>query len=169
MKEKHIFLGRIVLLWIIAVCGGIGYMIRSDDSNPIFQFGPNSSLKILGICIDDTTKYGVVVVFCFINSGVRTLNHNILQSWIINTIQDTKTIQLNYKINAWHAYEISYVNCIYIWLDFFMYMNILLSQIDMLLIEVVADLVMTSAVTSYYLNEKNINKNAVTTLHESSC
>ena len=49
-----------------------------------------------------------------------------------------------------------------------MYMNILLSQIDMLLIEVIADLVMTSAVTSYYLNEKNINKNTVTTLDESS-
>jgi hypothetical protein len=34
---------------------------------------------------------------------------------------------------------------------FFMYMNILLTQIDMMFVEIGSDLIMTSILTSYYL------------------
>jgi hypothetical protein len=79
---------------------------------------------------------------------IRALNHNILQSWIINTIQDK---QNNTRINALQAYEVSITSVIYNWFDFFMYMNILMSQIDMLLIEISADIIMTTLLTGYYI------------------
>lgn len=36
-----------------------------------------------------------------------------------------------------------------------MYMNILMSQVDMLFIEILADLIMTFGLTTYYVRSKN--------------
>jgi hypothetical protein len=66
-------------------------------------------------------------------------------------VQDHKTAVVN-KVDA---YTISFISTIYNWVDFFMYMNILLSQIDMLLIEISADLIMNAILTTYYLRSKN--------------
>jgi len=148
--EKSI--ARVIFLWISIICILFGYMISKNKENHLFQFGPNPELFILGICIDDPLKYSIVVSFCFVNSGIRTLNHNILQPWIINIVQDPKNDQIvNYKT----SYEISFISTIYNWFDFFMYMNILMSQIDMLIIETATDVIMTFITTTYYLRIKN--------------
>jgi hypothetical protein len=133
----------------VTVC--LGIMLKNQDliGTNIYRFGPNEDLYILGFCIDTVEKYSTIAVFCFINSGVRTLNHVIMQPWITNQVQDiSKPIEVS--VNS--AYEISCVSCVYIWFDFFMYMNILLTQIDMMLIEVGTDLIMTTILTTYYLN-----------------
>ena len=126
-------------------------MLKNQDliGTNIYRFGPNEDLYILGFCIDTVEKYSTIAVFCFINSGVRTLNHVIMQPWITNQVQD---ISKPMEVSASSAYEISCVSSAYIWFDFFMYMNILLTQIDMMLIEVGTDLIMTTILTTYYLN-----------------
>jgi len=91
------------------------------------------------------------MLFCLINSGVRTVNHSILQSWMTNTVQHTSN---KTEIDARHAYEISYISTVYNWFDFFMYMNILMSQIDLLIIEILMDLIAITFVTKYYLYMK---------------
>ena len=146
--EKTI--GRVVLIWIFIISGFIGVFISNNSDNQLFRFGPNPDLIIMGICIDTREKYVSVVSFCFINSVVRCMNHNILQSWIINTVQD-KTVAY---VDPRQSYEISFISTIFNWFDFFMYMNILMSQVDMLLIETFADLIMTAILTSYYLRLK---------------
>jgi hypothetical protein len=50
------------------------------------------------------------------------------------------------------AYESAFIITIYTWFDWFLYYNILLSQIDILLIEIVIDIIMAGLVTNYYLN-----------------
>ena len=143
-------LSKIIFTWIILIVSLITYVI-SYQRNNLFQFGPNPDLLILGIVIDTTEKYTGVVLFCFLNSAVRTIHHNIIQSWIINTIQDSKSTAI---IQSNIAYEITLISTTFIWFDFFMYMNIVMSQIDMFLIETGSDLVMTTMVTTYYLREK---------------
>lgn len=82
---------------------------------------------------------------------MRTLNHNIVQPWIINVIQDkSNTTQIKYN----SSYELSFVYTIFNWFDFFMYMNILMSQIDMLFVEIFADLIITFILTTHYVNSK---------------
>lgn len=88
------------------------------------------------------------------NSGVRSMNHNILQSWLINTVQNKEVI----IVNTQQSYEISLVSTIYTWFDFFMYMNILMSQIDMLLVEIIAELIMNTTLTYNYLQLKKIER-----------
>jgi hypothetical protein len=84
---------------------------------------------------------------------MRTLNHVIMQPWITNQVQD---ISKPIEVSTFAAYEISCVYSAYVWFDFFMYMNILLTQIDMMLIEVGADLIMTVVLTTYYLREPTV-------------
>ena len=143
---------RIIFLWIMLISS---FIVSKSREISIFRFGPNQDLIILDVCIDTSYKYTIVVGFCFTNSVIRALNHNILQSWIINTIQDK---QNNTRINPLQAYEVSITSVIYNWFDFFMYMNILMSQIDMLLIEISADIIMTTLLTGYYIkvNKKNM-------------
>jgi len=139
---------RIISLWIISIITFLFFYIEKDS----FPIGPNHDLYILHIPIDTPIKYSIVVSFCFCNSVFRSLNHNILQSWIINTIQD-----INSKIpitEPFLCYEISCISTIYNWFDFFMYMHILMSQIDLLFIEVSADVIMTIIITRYYLDKK---------------
>lgn len=128
---------------------GLAALIRSNDLDAkIYRFGPNADLYILGFCIDDFTKYAYVASFCLVNSGIRTLNGVILQSWITNQVRDISKPVL---VPHLRAYEISCISCVYNWFDFFMYMNILLTRIDMMFIEIGADLIMTSILTSCYL------------------
>ena len=147
--------GRLIILWIFLISGGLTYIILQNE-NRIFQFGPNEDLYIIGISIDTMEKYCIVVIFCFINSAFRTANHNILQSWIVNIVQDPK---INVQVSTALSYELTLTSTIYNWFDFFMYMNILMSQIDMLLIEISSDVIMTSIVTNHYLGKKRVQEN----------
>jgi len=151
MKNAERGISFLIMFWIFLICTSLAYIVSTQETSHIFQVGPNPTFYILGICIDNFESYTVVVIFCFVNSGVRTINHNFLQSWIINMVQDPKTVVVN-KVDA---YTISFISTIYNWVDFFMYMNILLSQIDMLLIEISADLIMNAILTTYYLRSKN--------------
>jgi hypothetical protein len=145
----EILLDRCISVWMISVMTFLFFYTEKDT----FQIGPNPDLFILHIAIDTTSKYITVVSFCFCNSIFRSLNHNILQSYIINAIQD---IQDNVIIlNPSKSYEISCVSTIYNWFDFFMYMHILMSQIDLLLVEVSADIIMTIIITKYYIDKKH--------------
>jgi hypothetical protein len=145
---QEIRVARLITLWMASIVAVMGF-VASD--NPIFQFGPNENLYILNVAIDTPAKYAVVVTVCFVNSGIRTMNHNILQPWIINVIQDkTNATRISYS----QSYELSFVYTIYNWFDFFLYMNILLSQIDMLLVEVIADLIVTFFLTTDYVRSK---------------
>ena len=144
---------RGITLWMVSVIIGLGIMLENQGliGTHIYRFGPNEDLYILGFCIDTVEKYSVFAVFCCLNSGMRTLNQVILMPWITNQVQD---ISKPMEVSPYSAYEISCVSSAYIWFDFFMYMNILLTQIDMMLIEIGTDLIMTVILTTYYLKRE---------------
>ena len=151
------FVCRATMIWIIiVVISMIVVFWRESISLPI---GPNADLFILSIAIDTNTKYMVVVSFCFCNSIFRSLQHNMLQPFITNKIQDVSDFikNGNMDIDVFFSYEISCVSTIYIWFDFFMYMHILLSQIDLLLVEVAADMLMTILINRYYLQKRRMD------------
>jgi hypothetical protein len=156
----EINMGCIIGGWMIIIIFLLAYTIINNILNTdshVFRIGPNPDFFILGISIDTFPKYGIIVSFCFINSGIRSINGNVLHSWIINEVQDIKNKNpMNYK----KAYVISFISIIYNWFDFFMYMNILLSQIDMLFVEILSDLIMNFYLTKHYLHLKCTNVDA---------
>jgi hypothetical protein len=149
--EKEQRVSRLIGLWMLMITATLTIVATKDIDIPIFKFGPNDDLVIFNVSINTYTKYFTVVSFCFINSGIRTLNHNILQPYIINVIQDKTN---NTIITYQQSYELSVVHTIYNWFDFFMYMNILMSQIDMLFVEIFADLIITIVLTTDYVKGK---------------
>jgi len=144
-------------IWVSLTSFLLMYVILNnivETDSHVFTVGPNSNFYILGIGIDTVPKYSIVVAFCFINSGIRAMKGNVLNPWIINEIQDVnnKTLIPNCK-----AYPLVFVSIIYNWFDFFMYMNILLSQIDMLFVEIFADLIVNYGITKHYLHLKRVD------------
>ena len=146
---------RTFTCWMIVVSCVTYVIIHNEETNDnivFFKFGPNRSLIILGICIDTYYKYISIISLCAINSMFRAIHTSYIQPWLINNVQDCNVPLHLTKMNV---YEIVIVNTIYIWFDWCLYMNIILSQIDMLMAEIISDIVMTSIVTQYHLEQKN--------------
>ena len=150
---RPLLLSRYFLTWICVVGVGLSSLVsRSGKENDFFRAGPHENLDILGIQINTYPRYMVLVIYTFVNSLFRTLSSNVISPWIINHIQDTERDKTT--INHRHAYEIATTNVIYHWMDWLLYMNILLAQIDLVAIEVCADLTMTWCTTYLYLRHK---------------
>jgi len=153
MKIETI-ISKIILLWIFILISCIASFVSIGNiDDPFYHLGPNDNLFILGICVDTITKYSFVVVYCFLNCITRVLNKEILSVWMINVLQDKTNKMTNY--NNFEAYELTIVTTLYYWFDFFMYINILLSQIDMFIVEVLSEIIISSVVSSYYIKEKS--------------
>jgi hypothetical protein len=151
----HRTVSTAVAVWMVVVIAGLSALLHNQGllGTDIYRVGPNSDLYILGFCIDSVEKYVAVAIFCFVNSGIRTLNGEVLRSWITTQIQDiSKPIG---HISRKEAYSISCIATMFVWFDFFMYMNILLTQIDMIFIEISADLTMTIILNTYYTTTRD--------------
>jgi len=124
-----------------------------DKMHLFFKFGPNNTFYIIGININNYEKYLCVAFYCFANSIARCVMINLLQPWLINQVQDkskekTSAITLT-------AYQINSVVKIYAWVDWFIYMKLLFSQIDIFIIEIGADVIVSNIAVYYYLRNKS--------------
>ena len=147
----EITIACILLTWLFVLMSIIGIMTY-NESTIHSNIGPSEALIIFGTTINTNKKYAAVVVLCVCNSAFRVMNLNIIHSWIINNVQDTK---IYYKVNTCHAYEITAIHAVYGFVDWYFYMNIILSQIDLFMVEMVVDLTMAILTTRYYLYVKS--------------
>lgn len=141
---------RLLLGWMVIIISSSLFTIDIYH----LRIGPNDDLKIFGWIINTPTKYFGVVIYCLINSVFRTASSNILSPWMINNIQDeNKNIDTSQHR---FAYEITAVTTIYHWFDWYIYMNILLSQIDMVFVEITADVIISLWSARRYMKLNNI-------------
>ena len=150
----EITIARILLTWLCTLLALISIM-SYNDKNSKLNIGPSDSLIIFGTMINTNKKYIAVVLLCIFNSAVRTMNTNIIHPWVINNIQDTK---IYFEVNIYHAYEITAIHAIYGFIDWYFYMNIILSQIDLFMVEMIVDLIMAILTTRYYLHIKSLTQ-----------
>lgn len=143
----EVAVARILCSWIFILTAFISIITLNESIN----IGPSENLIIFGTTIDTTEKYAVIVILSICNSAVRTMNTHILYPWVINNIQDSKN-----QVNKYHAYEITAVHSIYGFVDWYIYMNILLSQLDLFVLEMVVDLTMALLATKYYLEREEV-------------
>jgi hypothetical protein len=149
---------RVVIIWIAIIAITISSLY--NDMNEIgvnyYRFGPHDNFLVIGIKINTPGKYFTVVLYCFINSLIRNTIHNILSPWLINNVQDIKIVKPKH-IRVF-AYEVTNVITIYTWVDWYIYMNLLLAQVDLFLTEMCADVLMSCLTTYYYLNTEPTNQ-----------
>lgn len=150
-------ISRIVMIWMLIIMITISslYKHMNETGLNFYRFGPHDNFIVIGIKINTPYKYFLVILYCFINSLLRNTVHNILNPWLINSVQDLNVIKPK-QIKCF-AYEVTYVVTIYNWVDWYVYMNLLLAQIDMIITETLADMMMSGFVTHYYLTYEKKN------------
>lgn len=139
------------MIWVIIIYVILYAVLNntSDKYKEFYRIGPNEDLIIMGIQINTLPKYYFLVTYSFINSVFRTIHHNYLHPWILNNVQNE--VKSKEHLNKYVVYQIVTISTIYNWTDWLLYMNILLAQIDMMIVEIVADLGISYVTTYYYL------------------
>lgn len=140
---------NVFALWIciIVVLMSVFVVLSNPADKRFYRWGPHDDFAIMGVPINTPIRYMVLVLYSFINSVFRTVHRNFLTPWLINNVQDESRDKKHIKPHF--AYEVTTVIVVYNWVDWLLYMNILMAQIDMVVVEIVADLI-TSLFTSYY-------------------
>lgn len=123
-----------------------------------YRFGPNPELVILGITIDTPEKYGLIVLYAVINTVIRNLDHSIIAPWITLNVQNinAQPTEDTEKKDTNKQFEISIINTIYSWFDWLIYINMLLAQVDMFLLETITDVIAIYFVTRWYIKNRAI-------------
>ena len=141
-------ISRLISLWMLVISASIYIEFHSTiGENPFFNIGPSPKLSVIGIYIDNYPLYYCFVAYCIANTFVRSVNNNIILPYITLEIQGEK--------NPKSAYEIVLFSTIYHWFDWIIYINMLLSQIDFVIVEMLSDIIMNHIITYWYIH---INK-----------
>lgn len=143
-----------LLLWMIFVSTLIGVMLNSapDTLLTFYRFGPQDDLAIMGIVINSNTRYAAVALFCIVNSFIRSIETDVLHAWLINSVQD-RTVPKSQEVRQ-IAYQVAIVHSIYYWWNWFIYMNILLAQFDLFLMEMSSSILTSVITTRMYLQHE---------------
>jgi hypothetical protein len=141
---------RILQGWTVAVLISLVVLLNKGTAfKDFYQFGPSSNLVILGLVVDNYILYAGIVFYSFFNTVIRNMNNQVVCAWITLVVHDT-TISKD-DIPQAYIYEITLVSCIYAYIDWFIYLNLVFSQLDIVLIEFAGELFITFMVTKMYL------------------
>lgn len=138
---------RIITGWVLGCCMLISYTV--DTTNSFYNVGPSDNLTFIGITIDTEFKYACIIVYCLINTVIRSCSHNIVYPYITLNIQDPSN-----KNKVQNPHEIVTINILYYWFDWIIYINLLISQVDMIIIEMISEIIITNLITYKYIREK---------------
>ena len=81
---------------------------------------------------------------------IRNLNNQVVNAWVTLVVYDTTIPKHN--ISHLYIYEITLMSAIYTYIDWFIYLNLVFSQLDIVLIELAGELFITFIVTRMYLS-----------------
>lgn len=121
-------------------------------SSEFVNFGPNDKLLFLGIKINTWGKWAGVCIYTFINQIVTTYGLETISPWMINNVQNREyrvlslgKAQTLFYINIWYTY---------MWMSRIFGIQVFLSQLDIMCLVLITDLLCTNYVTKKYLDEK---------------
>ena len=150
-----VHVSRITILWMIGITGLLVGIGRKEDNTSFYNVGPHKGLLVMSIVIDTYTKYILLILFSCVNCIIRSINHNYISPWIIHNVQEEST---PIELPRIYIYEIGVYYTLYSWFDWLIYMNMLLAQIDMFLIESTTDIIISAWITKHYLDKKELHQ-----------
>ena len=167
-----LLVSRIIATWMIIILTILlSYIFANTEQftgdTTFYRFGPHPELIILGIVIDTAEKYCLVVLYAIVNTIIRNLDHNIIAPYITLNVQNINAPNNNIK-DIPKQYEISIINTIYSWFDWLIYINMLLAQVDMFLLELTTDVIAIYFVTGWYIKNRTETRIAVSEVSEVS-
>ena len=150
-KRVAIFCLMIWLTIVLSAFAGID-LFHAD----FMHFGPSKNTKLMTMTIDTWNEWCLVAVASFASTCVNDFTGDSIVPWIQNTIQDHKTRYLPYSKPT--CFAIVQLWAIYCNIMSIFSVSLLMSQIDFLLILLVADLIVNTFTTFKFLRAKEVNK-----------
>ena len=150
---------RILQGWTVTILISLLVLLKKGSAfKDFYNIGPSENLVILGLEVNNFWMYSGVVFYSFFNTIIRTMNNQVVLAWITLVVHDT-TISKD-DISRMHIYEIALMSSIFTYIDWFIYLNLVFSQIDIVLIEFAGELFMTFMVTRMYL-ESSVSSSSI--------
>jgi hypothetical protein len=140
----------VLMLWLIIVMTvfkDIGLLETS-----FMSFGPSQTAKFMGVQLDSWYKWGMVAGFTLVNTSVNDFMSDAISPWIINTITDHKNKFIPYP--KYICLGISQLWAIYCNLMSVFGMFLAMTQIDFVLIRMLADLTVNTYTNLKFMRYK---------------
>lgn len=151
MIHKLILFSNITIVYIIFCICAILLVFFLDPTlmnKDFYRFGPGDNMIVLGIRIQNNMMYFGLIIFSMINTIFREIHQDMTNSWLINYIQnpfirkDPKDYSQTMFINL--------IFTLYVWFDWFVSINMITTQIDLLLVQIVPSVLISILSTKIY-------------------
>lgn len=141
-------------IWSL-ICVAVFTSIMYADNSPFLNFGPSSKTELFGVKLDSWTTWWAVALYTFFSTAIAAFSSDSVVPWITNTIQDHKTEYIPY----------SKTTCLIIIQTFTFYavtqsvigLFVALTQVDFMLIRLLADWIVNHYTTFWFLKHKQVN------------
>lgn len=144
----------LLMIWWLIVVLAVFYYLGAFHMH-FMTFGPSPETVFMGMTIDTWFKWHCLAQFSFWNTAINEFLSAAIVPWITNGIMDHKSKYLPY----------SKMTCIYISNFYCTYGHIMsvfsvflfFSQIDFLIIRTIADLIVTTITTAWWMQSKTVD------------
>jgi hypothetical protein len=139
-----------LLCWltlVLVIFEDIGLM-----NTRFMALGPSESTIFMGVTLDSWYKWGLVATFTFVNTAVNDFMSDAISPWILNTITDHKAHFIQYP--KWMCLGITQVWSMYCNIMSVFSIFLAMSQIDFVLIRMIADLLVNAYTTTKFIRNK---------------
>ena len=140
----------VLMAWLTVVMTVFKDIGLLDTS--FMKFGPSSTAKFMGVVLDTWYKWGMVAGFTLVNTSVNDFMSDAISPWIINTITDHKSKYIPYP--KYMCLGISQLWSIYCNLMSVFGMFLAMTQMDFVLIRMLADLTVNTYTNLKFMRNK---------------
>ena len=151
--DKRLAIG-ILMFWLIFVIVLLNYLDLMHST--FMTFGPSQHTKFMTLSIDTWHKWCLLTTATFLNTCISDFMSDAISPWVQNTIQDHKTKYLPYK--KFTCYSIVQLWCVYCNVMSVFAISLITSQIDFLMIRLVADLTTSTFTTYKFMRHKIVDQ-----------
>jgi len=150
-KRVAITILMIWLIFIVVMLQGLGLM-----HSTFMTFGPSPHSKFLALHIDTWHKWFLLTCATFASTCVSDFFSDAIVPWIQNTVQDHKTTYLPYS--KCMCYIISQLWTVYCAVMSIFAISLMTSQIDFLIVRLLADLLTNTFTTFKFMRHKKVDR-----------
>lgn len=137
--------------WTVLCVGAVGAM----GMLPYLHVGPSPDVSLLGVAIDNWSKWSAVAAFSVVNTVVSQLGSNVVSPWYINTVADHKGKEI--PQSPAQVYSMILLYSTYTGLQHLMFLYIAFTQADFLAMELGVTLAINTITTKFFLDSKANN------------
>lgn len=152
--DKRLAIG-LLMIWMV----GVIMSLQSLDlmHSEFMSFGPSPHTKFMTLSIDTWHKWALLACATFTSTCVTDFMADAIAPWIQNTIQDHKSKYLPYR--KFTCFMISQLWSVYCGVMSIFAISLMTSQIDFLMVRMLADLITNTFTTYKFMRFKTVDRN----------